>query len=291
MKLILTAILILVAILNAACSTGPSAEALAATYVAETAAAVAAAASLTPAPTESPIPTDTELPTETPTSTPTDTPAPTSTATATETPDAAATKAAAATQQAASLLPKIEPVLEQYNLFTDSGSIGWVQEKPVELYIDTYGTLISDNLTPPNQEFSDFVLSVDVTWSSKSGLAGCGLIFLADKKLDYGEQYRFYTMRFSGLPAWDVEFFNYDEFKYSVTGGIRFNNAINLLDDSTNNYVLIHKDRVLTIYANGTRLGIADITSRSKGIIGIFSYQESGKTSCVFENTWVWALK
>ena len=279
------------AILIASCSNGPDPESLAATYVAKTAVAQAAAASSTPLPTVPPIPTDTSLPTATPTPLPTDTPTPTSTATVTETPDLASTRAAESTEQAANLMPEIEPVLEQYNLLTETGRIGWVQEKPIELYLDTYGSMVADNLTPINQEFSDFVLSIDVTWSSKSGLAGCGLIFLAEKQLDYGEQYRFYTMRFSGLPAWDIVFYNYDEFQYSVTGDIRFNNAINLLDDSTNNYVLIHKDRVLSIYANGIRLGILDITSRNKGIFGIFSYQESGKTSCIFDNTWVWELK
>jgi len=289
MKVTLTMTLVLAALMSTACSTGPNAESLASTYVAETAAAQAAAASATPLPTDTPAPTETPLPSATSTLTPTETTKPTFTATSTL--DAAATRAAQATQLAESMLAKIEPVLLEHNLPTDTGKIGWIQEEPVELYIDSYNTIVYDHLTPLNQDFGEFVLFVDITWSSKMGFAGCGLTFLAEKKLDYGEQYRFYTMRFSGLPAWDLSFFNYDEYQYSTIGDIRFNNAINLQDDSTNNYVLIHKDRMLSLYANGIRLGVVDITSRSKGVFGIFGYQESGKTSCIFDNTWVWELE
>lgn len=280
-------ILLCIALALSACQTGPDAQSLAETMVAET----AAAASPTSPPTDTPAPTDTPIPTTT--STPTETPTPTSTATATATitPDIAATQAVQATELAAENLKLVQPVLEKYNIALDQGEVVWTQSKPLEIFINTYGTKDIQPLTPSAFTVEDFVLNVDITWSSSFGFAGCGLLFLAERDLFRGEYYLFETLRFSGLPAWDVVFYKFDQFQFNATGDIRFNNAIKLGDDATNNYVLIFQDRVLTIYANETRLGILDISKRNEGGFGAFGFQESGETICTFTNGWVWEIK
>jgi hypothetical protein len=257
---------ILLASLLTACSFGPDPQALAATYVAET----VSAASPTPQPTDTSQPTDTPAPTAT--ETPTSTPTPTPTETSTATPDSKATAAALATEQAEATIAKIRPVLEEYKINPEVGKLGWVQDEEIELYIDTYNTAYFDHLTAPQLTFSNFVLSLDITWTSTMGFSGCGLILLSENDLENGEQYVFETLRFSGMPAWDVIFMNYGEFQYNATGEVRFNNAINLKDNSTNHYILIVKDQLLTIYANGTRLSNVDVTKRSSGIFGILGF-------------------
>ena len=278
---------VLFASLLSACTFGSDPQALAATVAAQT----AAAASPTPLPTDTPQPTDTSTPTLTPTQTATATLTSTPTQTATATQDAKATAAAQATAQVEAVIAKVQPVLEQYNLTTSQGKLGWVQEEEIEIFVDTYNTLYFDNLTPSQVSFSDFLLSIDITWSSKMGFAGCGLIFLSEKDLRNGEHFRFETLRFSGLPAWDVIFMHNGEFQYNATGDVRFNNAIDLKDNSTNNYVLIVKDQLLTVYANGTRLSNVDVTKRSSGTFGVLGWQESGETTCTFSNGWIWDLK
>ena len=278
--------LVLFTSLLSGCTFGSDPQALAATAAAQT----EAAASPTPIPTNTPLPTDTPTPTLTPTQTPTETPTSTPTETATATPDAKATAAAKSTAEAEAMLAKVQPVLELYNLSTSEGKLGWVQKEEVELFIDTYGTMVWDELTPSNVSFSDFVLNIDITWSSKMGFAGCGLIILSEKDLRNGEQYQFETLRLSGAPAWDLIFLKYGEVQFNASD-VRFNNAINLKDDSTNNYVLIVKDKLLTIYANGTRLSNVDVTKRSSGTFGVMGFQNSGETTCTFSNGWIWDLK
>ncbi len=278
---------ILFASLLTACSFGPDPQALAATSVAQT----AAAASPTPLPTDTPVPTDTPTPTLTPTQTATATLTATPTETATATQDAKATAAAKATAEAEALIAKIQPVLEQYNLSTSQGKLGWVQKEDVEIFIDTYNSLIWDEFTPANVSFSDFVLSVDITWTSKMGFAGCGLILMAEKDMYDGEHYQFEALRLSGAPAWRMIFMNYGEVQFYASGDIRFNNAINLKDESTNNYVFVVKDQLLTAYANGIRLSNMDVTKRKSGTFGVVGFQDSGETTCTFSNGWIWNLK
>jgi len=45
-----------------------------------------------------------------------------------------------------------------------------------------------------------------------------------------------------------------------------------------------------TAYVNGTRLGRAVDSKLSEGRIAFFAWQESGETTCTFDNTWIWDL-
>jgi hypothetical protein len=141
------------------------------------------------------------------------------------------------------------------------------------------------------QVFTNFAMQISIEWTSSSGLAGCGLILRAEDDLDNGEQYRFYTLRLSGAPLWDVELWNYSDFQSSTTGGTRQNQAIKLEDDSVNRYTLVAQGTTLTIYANGKRLGAATLkASRNEGRIGAFTFQESGVTTCTISDGWIYNL-
>ncbi len=238
-----------------------------------------------PTPTDSPVPppTDTPAPTDTPL------PSPTPTETFTPTPDAEATAAAIATEMVAAIVEEIDADLQEVGLSTDRGDLGWVGVMPIVLEVDTYGSLIYEPIDP-GQEYSDFALRYDVTWDSSSGLAGCGAILRSETDIGNGEQYRFYTLRLSGLPAWDVELWNFDRFQSNLTGDIRTSQAINLEAGSVNKYLLVAEGSLLTLYANGTRLGSVTILGRSNGEIAFFAFQESGETTCAFDHAWLWTL-
>lgn len=185
------------------------------------------------------------------------------------------------------LIEEIDAVLHEVGYCTDQGSLGWVQSKPVEITVAEYGTTIYDPLHP-TKEFSNFALKIDVTWDSQTGLAGCGIIFHAADDFEKGEQMRFVTLRLSGLPAWDVELWKYEEFQANLTGRVLTSSAINLKDGSVNEYLLIADGTTLRVYANGTSLGGVTISRRQSGKIAFFTWQESGVTTCEFENGWIW---
>ena len=139
--------------------------------------------------------------------------------------------------------------------------------------------------------YENYVLYVDVTWETTTALAGCGITFHSEDNLEKGKQYQFFAYRFSGLPAWDVELWEYGRYKAQTTGKWMINEAIDLSNGATNSYVLVVKDGLLSAYANGRRLSNVIISSLYKGRIAFYGWQESGESLCLFENGWIWALK
>jgi hypothetical protein len=231
------------------------------------------------APTDTPLPTDTPVP-------PTNTPRPTKTAT----PNRTATAAVYATQESARLIATINPILAKYDFSTDQGQLGWLQEEPLPLYTYEYGTTVY-YILDREKAFSNYVLKVDVGWESTSGLAGCGVIFHAEDNWDVGQQYRFFTTRLSGLPAWDVEFWQYGDYQSNATGRVKTNAAIKQGAGDVNTYVIIAQDKMVSLYVNNSRLGNVSISKRQSGLIAFFTWQESGETTCTFSNGWIWELK
>ena len=133
------------------------------------------------------------------------------------------------------------------------------------------------------------VLQLSVT--SGSGLAGCGLIFHAEDNLGVGRQYRFYSYRLSGLPYWIVELWENGGYVNSAMGRGKLNSAINQENGSTNTFTLHVKEGVMTIYANNMRLSHVPISGTNQGRIAFFVFQESGETTCAYENAWLWELE
>jgi hypothetical protein len=259
----------------------------------------------TPSPTPTPAPTNTPIPSDTPTLIPTDTPVPTSTHTATSTPsptptetatptpDLAETEAAEAAIQAKATNDAIRGViaaeLESYEIDPDLGDLVYFNDEAVSLMVNQYDSSFFDELAG-SQSFQDYVMGLDMTWESTGGLAGCGIHFHGENFLN-GAYYAFRTLRFSGLPAWTVLFIDDNEVKFSAIGDLRFSNAIDLRQDSTNHYVIVSQDRLATLYANSKRLGVIDLTKRDKGKLAFEVFQESGETTCTVERMWIWSLE
>jgi len=237
-------------------------------------------------PTSTPEPSPTLEPTSTPTHSPTDTPVPTSTAT----PDLAATAAAAAAQIAAENLAAIKSELEQVGYPTDTGELGWIQDQPYEIVVDEYDSSYFETFAN-ELVANNFILKTDITWESSSGLAGCGLFFRSEPNFKQGAQYELAFLRLSGLPAWEIAYRKDNEFKKSVTR-ILTAGAIEQEQGSTNSYMLIAEEGKFTLYINDLRIGSYYDYSNSllEGKFAFTGWQESGKTSCEFNNTWVWLL-
>jgi len=266
-----------------ACGLIGNTEQQAQTLVAQTVAAWTA----TPVPSDTPQPTETPVP-ATPTDTPTETPTPTATPTATL--DLAATAAFESTQLAEAVLALVEDELAKYNISTASGFLAWTEPEPIVVLNNVPGTYLSRPIDE-GEVYSTYVLHTILTWESVTGLAGCGIIFHSEKNLQSGEQYRFHLLRLSGLPAWDVELWNFGSAQAVTTGQIKVNSAINQGFGDENELVVISTKGLVAFYANGTRLSNVIVNTRSEGRIGYFGFQESGVTNCSYSDNWIWVLE
>ncbi len=244
-----------------------------------------------PAATNTVAPSATLLPTDTPTLEPTTTPLPTDTPTLepTATPDLTATAAIKATQAAEEAMAIVSKDLDLVGMNSDDGKLVWFSPEAVTMKVTSYGSL-KYQLIDPDLVVQDFVYQTEVTWESSGGLAACGLIFRAEEDIDRGAQYRFGAIRLSGLPMWNVYRIEYNTLQDDMSAKYPFSSAINQKQGGTNIYTLIAQGNKFTFYANGDRLGTVFNSKISEGRIGYFTSQESGETSCTFENTWLFVL-
>jgi hypothetical protein len=260
MKRSLYLILLLLLVLQA-CSTPPGTEPPTATS----------------APTETPAPTATPLPTDTPT------PEPTST------PDKTATAAAQSTASAQAVLDEMDKLLGDTDIPFQNGHLEWQQKKPLMVnlkgpswdYVEIDKDLIGKN----------FILKSDITWQA-TGIIICSAIFRADPNLEQGKQYRFLSLRFSGLPAWEINVFEFNRLKSQISK-TQFSDSINLKNGATNQLLLVAQDGQFDVYINDVHQGRYYDTSlqQTEGNFAFRGDQDSGEGSCKFENSWVWTLE
>lgn len=233
----------------------------------------------------------TATPNSTLTFTPTFTPSPTNTPTLTptSTPDTTSTAAAQATETSDAVLAELDKIIEEDKLAYQDGHLAWKQVKPIDVTLSGPGVdyvEIDKDLTAGN-----FILKTDVTWEA-SGIILCGVIFRSEPIITTGKQYHLVYLRLSGLPAWDIEFFENGRFKNSPTK-TQFSNAIDQSNGGTNQLVLIAQEEQFTVYINRARQGrFFDYSKQSMdGVLAFKGEQDSGKGSCKFKNSWLWVLK
>ena len=231
-------------------------------------------------PSDTPAPTDTPLPTDTPTLVPT------------STPDAAATAAAQATAGASSVLGELDELLGDSEVPYKDGHLAWQQSEPLAITMrgpsgDAATILaIDESLTAGN-----FVFKSDVTWEA-SGWMYCGGVFRSEADIERGKQYQFYFLRFSGLPIWYLDVFENGSEFLSTISKEQTSGDIDMTNGATNQFVVVAEEEQFTVYFNGNRQGrfFDNSKQRMDGAFGFFGWQESGKGSCKFDNSWVWSL-
>ena len=228
------------------------------------------------------VPTHTLQPTLTPLSTDTATPVPTAT------PNVTATAGAKATETADSILGELDLLLADTDIPYKDGYLAWQQTKPLAINLsgpDHQILAIDDELTA-----GDFVLKSDVTWTA-SGIIICGAVFRSEPDLERGKQYRFLFLRLSGLPAWEIDVFEFGQYRNSPTD-TKFSGALDQGNGRTNEFVLVAQDDEFNLYINQNREGrFFDYSKqRTQGSFAFLGFQDSGDGSCEFENSWVWSL-
>lgn len=245
----------------------------------------------TPAPTATPEPaTSTPVPSDTPAPTSTNTPLPTNTATST--PDKTATAAVQATEAASTVIEELDTLLAESDIPYKDGQLVWKQNQPVSISLDQTGfSYFQEVDSKTNPVASNFIVKADVKWET-TGIIFCGLSFRTDEDdLKEGKQYQFWYMRLSGAPAWTIAFNDQGRYKNSFTG-TKYSKALNLENGSTNQIAIVAQDEEFTVFINGTRQGKYYDNSKQaqEGTFTFMAYEDSGKSTCTFSNSWVWAL-
>lgn len=262
---------------------------LSACGAAPTTAAPTAIPTNTPLPTETPVPptaTATLTPTPTQTSTPTETATPTVTMTPTQ--DHPATQTAAAKVKEDELTADIQAQLAALNLPTE-GSLDYHSSDKLKVKVTDYNVERSVDINK-GKTYANFVLGVRITWESKSGLAICGIHFRATGSARTGDYYSVEAIRLSGLPAWTIGYYKDGEFLTNVMGEPKTSSLIDQAQGAANDYIIYANGSRLNVYANGTRMGGNVYDALSSGSFRAMTYQESGETTCTFENIWIWKL-
>lgn len=219
-----------------------------------------------------------------PTTAPSLTPIPSST------PDLAATLSAQATLAAAQRENDIKAILNRVDISSDTGHLLWDQEEPIAITMNG-----PDSLYQPFAEgivASDFVLQTDMTWNTNSWPV-CGIWFRSEDTFTDGAQYQLLFLRLSGLPAWSIEYHQFDRFVFNVTRQVKYSNDLNLDDGATNRFLLVANDNEFTLYINGKRQGryYDDSRKLGQGVFAFYGSQDGKNTTCTFKDTWIWSLK
>lgn len=258
--------IILIAVLASGCQT--SALDQAATMIAETVTAAP--------PSDTPRPVFTLLPLNTPI------------LKSTATPNVALTT----TVEAFNVLFELDVQVGTNSAFRyEEGQLAWKQNEPITIHMTgPQKDLGIFHALDKSIHATNFIFKSDVTWNAV-GVLICGLAFRTEENLDRGKQYQFYFYRLSGLPAYKIDVYDLGRFKNTITD-VKFSDQINVDNESTNQFVLAAQDEQFTIYINGKRQGDFYDSSkqRSDGLLAFLAWQDSGKGSCTFKNSWVWVL-
>src|SRR5512140_2218851 len=164
----------------------------------------------TATPTVTPLPTATNTPL--PTATATSTPRPTATNTPTITPDLKATQAAQNTD-------KVKGMLTDLELDASTGQLGWFQAD--EISVALQGNVWDWKTFDDKFSAGDFVMYTELTWKT-DGWPTCGLFFRSDEDFGEGTFYLLQFLRFSGLPAWDIEYGKDGQYVTTITNDVKF---------------------------------------------------------------------
>jgi hypothetical protein len=185
---------------------------------------------------------------------------------------------------------KIKPELEKVNLHAEDGQLAWVSSERTDLSVSTYDTTDFKAIDEAGV-LKDFVYHVDIGWNTTSGIAGCGLVFRGEDDFKKGGQYQLLLIRLQSAPIWAVEFLKFGKVQFTLNQNNAFSNAIIDEPDSINKVTLVARGQNIFTYINGEKMQQLESSKQMEGKVGFLIWQESGKTECTFNNSWIYSLK
>ena len=178
--------------------------------------------------------------------------------------------------------------LPKYGVDASQGEIAWVHP-PANLDVEGF-----EQYAYVNQFIStvagDFVVSTDITWNTRFGTSGCGLVLRTDGNEEALDQYLVIATRGANghvffAPMIDGEVVE-DRIEDMYARGIDplFSSA----NDTTNRLTVVGRGTQFDVYTNGTLVGQVSDDLYQRGFIALVALNQSGRTVCQFDNTWLW---
>jgi hypothetical protein len=188
-------------------------------------------------------------------------------------------------------LAPIRAELPTYDIDPSQGMLGWIQPP---LTVQTEGYLQYDY----GGEFlstvaRDFVMAADVTWNTRFGSTACGYVIRSDGNEEAFNQYLVLATRgaqghvaFAIMQNGEVKD---DEITDIYANGI--DPQFEWQNDTTNRMTVVGRGNTFTIYTNGTKIGeVIPSVAYDRGFTAFTALNESGDTTCQFDNAWLWLL-
>jgi len=187
------------------------------------------------------------------------------------------------------VLAELDNLLKDTEIPYRDGRLAWKQNDNEVIRMQGPDGIFS----PFAEDFDggNFILKSDVIWNA-TGIIICGIIFRSEADQRLGAQYQFLFLRFSGAPAWAIEYHKFGDFRNSLTG-VKYSSAVDLKNNATNQVVIVAMNETFTVYINGVRQGkyFDNSKQREDGVLAFLGMQDSGDGSCTYENTTIWELK
>jgi hypothetical protein len=187
----------------------------------------------------------------------------------------------------ASLEEAVRAELVNMELPADQGELVWVQNNPERLTItgpEGVYSEFAESLVAGN-----FVVYTEFTWDTNSWPT-CGVIFRSESNFSRGDFYLVQFLRFSGLPAFDIEYYRAGDFTSILSQEIRFSDYLDIDSGARNAIALAAIGNEFTVFVNGHSEGrYYDYSNYlEEGRFAFIASQTNGETTCTFEETWVW---
>lgn len=225
---------------------------------------------------------------------PTATAGPTATATANATATAAAEEDAEEAAAVAATATAVAPILAQlpeYGVDPANGEVAWIHP-PVTIEATGYMTYTYANRRIATLA-EDFVISADITWNTRFGTTGCGFVLRSDGNEEGYNQYIVLATRagngevlFTIMEDGDVK---RNEITEIFAGTL--DPAFEWQNDTTNKMTIVARGNTFEIYTNGTKLDeVTPSIAFERGFVAFVALNESGTTTCHYENAWLWLI-
>lgn len=200
-----------------------------------------------------------------------------------------ATAAAEGTASVEQLNAALAPYLEDYGVDPQDGHVAWTGLRPVKMELTSY-LETNDYAIDEAGAVTDFVLQTRITWNTSGALSLCGITFDAEEDLAAGAQHKFMLMRLQFDPGWTIWNWQYGQFQSYLNGGWQPSRDIHDENDSANLVALVVRGKNIDIYINRDKQRQVEDPQRTGGRLALTGYQESGRTVCTFENSWLWVF-
>ncbi len=210
---------------------------------------------------------------------------------ATSTRNLQATEQAIEAANTAQAFQPIQQELQALGVDTNAGRLAWTHD-PMTLFAEGYLQYEAD------VQFvtvaTDFAVAVDITWNTQFGSTGCGVVVRDNGDEEAGDRYLIVATR--GGNGRVITGVQLDGNLVTDESVDIYANGIDPLfaqqNDTTNRLIVIGRGNTFSIYTNGTYLG--DFTPQTaffeRGFVAFVALNESGTTTCTFENAYLWLI-